>query len=418
MDEVWTLQRSTTDGKLAGVCAAVATRYGIDPLLVRIVCVLLALSDGVGLALYGAAWALLPTDKDPVPPLQRMIPALGQWSRTTLSICVAVWTLVVVVVAGQFLTIGLGPVLIVAALWWFGVIKPRNAVADRRAAALPAPTAAEQAFVEEALAWRARVEAQVSGVNWSSPAVVPTRVIPTRAVAEPYAWQPAPWANTYEAAEPAQEAARFVAQPATSLNVESPASSAALARSRRRRLLGWATLSIAAGVWLAMFAVGGSLEAAVASTLVVVGCGLVVAAWLGRPKGLLPAGVVLMLLTLGSLGSAQAIEGTVLQPTEVTALPSSVSASVGDVVVDLSQVSEPATRTVSIHVAAGNVTVICPEDVNLVVEARMGAGQYRGIDAQADGPGSFRFDQRPDPDAPVLTLKVDMGLGDLEVIRP
>ena len=69
--------------------------------------------------------------------------------------------------------------------------------------------------------------------------------------------------------------------------------------------------------------------------------------------------------------------------------------------------------------AAGySVTVICPEDVNLVVEARMGAGQYRGMDAQADGPGSFRFDQRPDPDAPVLTLKVDMGLGDLEVIRP
>ncbi|NAZ82442.1 PspC domain-containing protein [Kineococcus sp. R8] len=45
---------------LAGVCGALATRWNADPLLVRGGFVLLTLLGGVGLALYGLAWALLP----------------------------------------------------------------------------------------------------------------------------------------------------------------------------------------------------------------------------------------------------------------------------------------------------------------------------------------------------------------------
>ena len=147
VDEVWTLQRSTADGKLAGVCSTVATRYGVDPLLVRLVFVLLALSAGIGLAVYGAAWLLLPSDKEPVPVIHRLLPASRGLSRSTWQVLVVVATFLVSLVFGQFLTIGLGPVLVVGALWWFGVIKPRGAVTARRSAALPAanpnPTPAE-----------------------------------------------------------------------------------------------------------------------------------------------------------------------------------------------------------------------------------------------------------------------------------
>ncbi|WP_432484019.1 PspC domain-containing protein [Kineococcus esterisolvens] len=48
------------DRWVAGVCGAVAHRLGVNPAAVRVATVLLALLGGVGLLLYGVAWALLP----------------------------------------------------------------------------------------------------------------------------------------------------------------------------------------------------------------------------------------------------------------------------------------------------------------------------------------------------------------------
>ena len=46
----------------AGVCAGIARRLGVDPLLVRGVFVVLAIVGGLGLLLYGIGWAFLPQD--------------------------------------------------------------------------------------------------------------------------------------------------------------------------------------------------------------------------------------------------------------------------------------------------------------------------------------------------------------------
>ena len=54
-----TLRRSTTDRKVAGVCAGIAERFGIAPAVVRIAAVVLAVL-GVGVTLYLLAWFLLP----------------------------------------------------------------------------------------------------------------------------------------------------------------------------------------------------------------------------------------------------------------------------------------------------------------------------------------------------------------------
>ncbi|PPK93150.1 phage shock protein PspC (stress-responsive transcriptional regulator) [Kineococcus xinjiangensis] len=48
------------DRWFTGVCAGTAHRLGIDPVVVRALLVALTLAGGMGLALYGAAWALLP----------------------------------------------------------------------------------------------------------------------------------------------------------------------------------------------------------------------------------------------------------------------------------------------------------------------------------------------------------------------
>lgn len=64
--------RRQSDRKIAGVAAAIARRYDIDPVLVRIAFVVAAFY-GVGIALYLAAWVLLPADAHdpPTGPLVR-----------------------------------------------------------------------------------------------------------------------------------------------------------------------------------------------------------------------------------------------------------------------------------------------------------------------------------------------------------
>ena len=54
----------TNERWIAGVAGGVAHRFDLDPTLVRCVWVVLSLFAGVGLVLYGLAWALLPEESD------------------------------------------------------------------------------------------------------------------------------------------------------------------------------------------------------------------------------------------------------------------------------------------------------------------------------------------------------------------
>ncbi|MEA2290587.1 MAG: hypothetical protein QOD55_2584 [Solirubrobacteraceae bacterium] len=54
------LHRSPDDRMIGGVCGGLAQHLGIDPLVVRVAAVALALAGGAGLAAYLAAWLLAP----------------------------------------------------------------------------------------------------------------------------------------------------------------------------------------------------------------------------------------------------------------------------------------------------------------------------------------------------------------------
>lgn len=56
------LYRSRTDAMIGGVCAGLARSLNVDPTLVRIVAVLLALSDGIGVLLYLLLWLIVPQE--------------------------------------------------------------------------------------------------------------------------------------------------------------------------------------------------------------------------------------------------------------------------------------------------------------------------------------------------------------------
>ena len=66
------LARPTQGRMLAGVCAGLARRFGLDPWLTRLLFVLtLFLLPGSQILVYPLLWALMPTEKTvfaPVPP--------------------------------------------------------------------------------------------------------------------------------------------------------------------------------------------------------------------------------------------------------------------------------------------------------------------------------------------------------------
>jgi len=56
------LRRSADDKMLAGVAGGIARYFNADVTLVRVIIAVLALLNGVGVALYVAAWLLVPED--------------------------------------------------------------------------------------------------------------------------------------------------------------------------------------------------------------------------------------------------------------------------------------------------------------------------------------------------------------------
>jgi phage shock protein PspC (stress-responsive transcriptional regulator) len=54
------LWRDPEHGLVAGVCAGLAERLGVDPLLLRAAFVAATAAGGVGVVVYGVLWLLLP----------------------------------------------------------------------------------------------------------------------------------------------------------------------------------------------------------------------------------------------------------------------------------------------------------------------------------------------------------------------
>jgi phage shock protein C len=61
------LQRSRSDRIIGGVCGGLAVYFNMDPVLVRVILVVITLMGGAGLLLYLILWAVLPLAPPPPP---------------------------------------------------------------------------------------------------------------------------------------------------------------------------------------------------------------------------------------------------------------------------------------------------------------------------------------------------------------
>lgn len=64
------LVRPRADRKIAGVCAGFAEYFGLDPVLLRLVWLIVAIMTGVGFVAYLVAWIVMPEE-----PLRLSAPA-------------------------------------------------------------------------------------------------------------------------------------------------------------------------------------------------------------------------------------------------------------------------------------------------------------------------------------------------------
>lgn len=467
MSSIWDIRRSTTDAKLAGLCGGVATHFRIDPVLVRVAWVLLALSGGIGVVLYLAGWLLVP--------LQGRATAVGHdmlgdsvrhWPKEVWVALVGVACIVLFPLAAQVTPFGVGPALMIVGIWYFGFYKKRPAgsgpgtptqVGTAAAGLSAAPPAPPQflphpgpatPFTEAAAAWRHRIEqhaqqntawaAGVTAPAWpAAPAAYPAH---PAAPGQPGHDHPRPAGATalvVPAPEPEVDPrAAFLAQP-DPIGLYDPAPApepAALVRGRDRLSARRLRLLCLAVLGLAVVGLGSADRAGVpiapavyaATALLVVGLALLAATWLGRARGLLPAGLLLVPVLaatlvapqLTQLQQASAVERVYRTPAE---LPAGVdSHATGELKVDLRELRIQRDITYTAHVDDGRLEVAVPADVNVAVRYRAGFGVVQVYDQQIGG-GKDVTGTIPPPTAvvgkPTVTLDLSVNRGELEVRR-
>ncbi len=348
---------------IGGVCSGLATRLGVDPVLIRIAAVFLGLFFGVGVTMYLVAWALLPDDGG-------TIHAERAWKeRHTPSIILSVITLISVLDGGgrpgdrRDGPGGLVGAALAVGLWF---------LVTRRTAhpGIPSGPAAPPYTVP-------------AGSRAADPATYPQDRRPGQ-----------PWIGTTPGA---------AAPPAWT----PPRPTYATPRlSGRRRTGGPFVLLLTAGLSVLAYqaahvaAVGAGVPGSphllgLAAVLGVLGVTLLLLGLAGRRGGLISLSAAL--LSIGLAGTS--LGATALginpgagygearwQPASVSELQDRYEWTAGDAVLDLSRLdaADLAGRHTKVDLGLGQLTVVVPDDADAKVTASLLRGQLTWEDDRHD----------------------------------
>jgi phage shock protein PspC (stress-responsive transcriptional regulator) len=333
------LRRRADDRMLAGVAGGLGDYTGLDPVIFRIGFIFLAVLGGAGVALYLLAWLLIPKANEDRSQAERALRSFGGLPS---------WVGIVVVALGAAILVGSLGIWEAEILWAVALIAV--------------------GFV------LLRDEERTPDRPDSGPAPEPSET----------------------AAERSQSAAPTAAEPAEGTDVvaaavvESPAAVAAPiaapARPRRERSsLGWFTIAallVAVGVaavlenWDVLTLDVGQFFAL---ALAVLGAGLLVGAWWGRARLLILLGVLLVPFVLASSLIDMPLRGTVgdsfLVPQTESELENSYEVLAGNLTLVLDQLRLEDDVHVNASVAMGDLDVIVPAGVRVLVDGTAKAGR-------------------------------------------
>jgi len=176
---------------------------------------------------------------------------------------------------------------------------------------------------------------------------------------------------------------------------------------------------------------GGQLLAA---ALLVIGLGLLLGAVVGRARGLIWFGAVLLPLVLVSQVAAETsfagipamiVDGDSagevhLAPTSVEDISETYELGAGSLRLDLTEVPfDGETVTIEMSVGFGEVRVIVPDDVEVVATGSVGIGEAQMLDRRATGLGVGELDVEAQPDDPRgrVELELRAGIGEIDLDR-
>ena len=389
------LQRSDSNAVVAGVCGGIADHYRIDPLLVRLAAVIIALSSGVGLVLYGAAWLLLPRGTAK-PALVRVFPQVAGVRSRTWTVVVSAAALVVLVLVGVAFNASMLPTMVVLGILYASQLRPGT----------KGPTA-PSAVAQPPQTYPSMPVAPM-GAQWPLLAPPPGELIITTPAG--------PWRPTNRFGQPltAQECATFYTVPDPIGLYERPAVSVPVRRSRIFALV--SGLAIAA-----LFAMMSLLGAVVlvppvtflAVGLVGVGLALIIGAFVGRPSGFVAIAVVLVLVA-GAVSTSAGTSTNAMSEgfSNVSGMPTQISYT-GNYTLDLSQAQFDESKSVDIQIDRGNTSITLPPTANYTLSWDDSFGNVSMPNGSAAQTGSY--EHILDPTQPILSITVTVMRGNLSV---
>ncbi len=397
-----------SDGRwFAGVASGLARRLGVDPLVVRAGFILLGLLFGVGLTVYFLLWLLLPDERGRICLEQAL--KYGEGSSIFLLIVTAV------VVIGDVPWFGndtggafrfFGFVAVAFGVWWYLTRTDSGREVMRSAPWLPTQGGAAQGSAESAAA----------------PAGSPTMSTGNAAANAGASW-PAPTGAP-------------VARATTPVTVAVPTPA-----GERRRGIGFAVgllvlgVAILAAVGATSLAEAGSwsgshLAIGIASGLGVLGVAILVAGIAGRRAGwLAPFAVLAMMAST----FASVMPSGLTQPFSVGERTHQVTTLTGDesfalgagqLQLDLTKAEfakTPGVDRVAATVGLGELNIIVPEGVGVVVNGTGRAGEIVAFDSDRGGMYSrggtvlnetLRYGPAGDP---AIIVDAEVGLGQITI---
>jgi phage shock protein PspC (stress-responsive transcriptional regulator)/predicted membrane protein len=447
VSSMWTMRRSATDSKLTGLCGGLARYWGVDPTLVRVGAAMLALSGGIGVVLYFAGWLLIPQDGKTQARADEIFgPQVRRWSKEVWLAIVVIASVIAFAIFGAMTPFGVGPAIVLAGIWYFGYYRNHKQTGVPPAADPPdgpdyefinyqGPTTP---FTEAAQAWRQRIEEHAQEVS-TQPAIYQQEDGQSSQVAS---W-PAPSAPAAATGpSPAElEQGRhraFLAQP-DPVGLYSPPSEASTQTPtvlRRRDTLAAKRLRlvclIVLGLTLSGLGVANYLGAGVplaaffGAALLVTGITLLAAAWLGRARGLLPLGILLLVGLLATSVVQTAIQRdewtqTLHSYAQVAELPpNGDSRDMGRLTTDLSRLNVTGDVTYRARVDLGSLTVVVPPDARVRVNYAIDSGMVQVFDTVVAAGTELHDTVEPDGTGtatPVLTLDLSVDSGKIVVRR-
>lgn len=356
----WRFVRRERGRMIAGVATGMADAFHVDVLVIRVLWVIAALAGGLGVAAYVICWLAFPSDTHPAPLSHAAFHGRNRRRNAVVIAAVVLIGLGFASVLGATLQpfrhggeLAWALLLIAggAALLLFRHPDDEDAEAPPASPIPPAPVPPPP-----------EPDPAATATTATAPAVPrpPTAPVPPQPPTTSAWTQHAPW----PAAPPAPRRVR---------------------RPRPRPFLTPLTLSlllIGAGVAALLDSAGWvhlTTAGVLASGLILVGVALLLSAWYGRAHGLIPIGVLLLLVTIPAVTIDVPISGGIgernYHPTARQEVRGSYELGIGHLSLDLRDVplTDGVTRVKS-SLGIGELDVDVPAGVQVDVRAHAGAG--------------------------------------------